>query len=148
MLDTSRSELLKDVDFFVEADAFAKYSLWNRYYGTPVKEEKPFMRWENLQNFSIVIDYFRGINISFPIVLQFELSYLNDTLVAFYYCCSQISNQQIIKNFINLNYPQRRTSTNINKPTISLSINAMNFRQCYDYCMKERNKRIILEKIK
>lgn len=103
-------EALKETKFFVEANSFERFALWqeNKY----LKQHS--VQWEDINHgWSKVL----GKEGEHEINVSFDFAKLNGNLVCFYNPCSNVVNHELVKNWFLKNYPvkydngQRRAMT-------------------------------------
>jgi hypothetical protein len=111
---------LGQVKYFVEANSFETFTLWQQYH-----EEKNVEWVQELAGFVTTIGHIEER----PINLEFGFNVINGNLIAFYSGISALVDHTMIEEWIESRFPIKNNG-------LRAMTDAQNFHQCIDYCQK------------
>lgn len=125
----SPDEKMKRVDFFVEADTFAKDQLTIKY-GRTNKADAP--DWiEDGSGFAKTIGNI-GNGTDRPVTVSFNFAAIGDKFVCFYDVISRFADWTMVEDYIKENWPVK-----YDNGTRNAMCDASNFHNCYHYCCEK-----------
>lgn len=126
---------LSKAEFFVEADSFARLELWSRFSEeggrfTMHVPEYPRVKWEqDSVSFSVTV----GWHGKYPVNVVFTGAWLNGKLVVFYDAVSQVTDSQMVEDWI-----KARANPRWDNGTRPVFTDAMNFHHCLQHIRGNR----------
>lgn len=123
------ASLFKDVVFIVEADSYARNSLWCRYHSKPEFEDYQIKTWELVNPGCIVTIGHYG---NAPVCVELYWNMLNGNRVMFYYATSLVVNHDMVEKWLR-NYSSNITWDNGARWA---HCDALNFHHCVEVVTK------------
>ena len=115
------AETLPHVDYFVEADSYARHALWGEYHYRPDEPRAP-VPWKHIS-----LGFWQTVPGGTTVSFSFAFLY-DDKLVCFYYPTSQKIDFDHVETFLEPYWQSKHEGGRQRR------CDAMNFHHCIHYC--------------